>query len=198
MWWEYILLFMVMLLWPCFPPFFPEIDTLCYFLWLFLFLGVENVFIFHRIQWNWASSVKEYRLSCSIRSIFFIMAMNNVFFDVYLSSWWNCVDEFEFGTENMLSLKRFTRQKVKRLGLEAQVLKEKNIMKTISFWACMPKLLCTCFDQSYVGILLSTCLACLACLACPLSSILHVPLDESSARFFATSLVMALEDMHKV
>lgn len=33
----------------------------------------------------------------------------------------------------MLSLKRFTRQKVKRLGLEAQVLKEKNIMKTISF-----------------------------------------------------------------
>ncbi|CAK9329418.1 unnamed protein product [Citrullus colocynthis] len=92
----------------------------------------------------------------------------------------------------MLSLKRFTRQKVKSLGLEAQVLKKKNIMKTISSSACMPKLLFTCFDQSYVGILLNT------CLACPLSLILHAPLDECSARFFATSLVMALEDMHKL
>ncbi|XP_038878756.1 protein phosphatase 2C and cyclic nucleotide-binding/kinase domain-containing protein isoform X1 [Benincasa hispida] len=94
--------------------------------------------------------------------------------------------------ETMLSLKRFTRQKVKRLGLEAQVLKEKNLMKSISSSACVPQLLCTCFNQSHAGILLKT------CLACPLSSILHVPLDESSARFFAASLVMALEDLHKL
>ena len=100
--------------------------------------------------------------------------------------------EFEFEAETMLSLKRFTRQKVKRLGLEAQVLKEKNLMKTISSSACVPELLCTCFDQSHAGILLKT------CLACPLSSILHVPLDEFSARFFAASLIMALEDLHKV
>lgn len=92
----------------------------------------------------------------------------------------------------MLSLKRFTRQKVKRLGLEAQVLKEKNLMKSISPSACMPQFLCTCLDQSHAGILLKT------CLACPLSSILHVPLDESSACFCAASLVTALEDLHKV
>ncbi|KAE8647032.1 hypothetical protein Csa_022960 [Cucumis sativus] len=95
-------------------------------------------------------------------------------------------------TETMLSLKRFSRQKVKWLGLEAQVLKEKNLMKTISSSACVPELLCTCFDQSHAGILLKT------CLACPLSSILHVPLDEFSARFFAASLIMAMEDLHKI
>ncbi|XP_022929938.1 protein phosphatase 2C and cyclic nucleotide-binding/kinase domain-containing protein-like [Cucurbita moschata] len=95
-------------------------------------------------------------------------------------------------TESMLSLKRFTRQKVKRLGLEEQMLKEKNLMKTVSSSACVPQLLCTCSDQSHAGILLKT------CLACPFSSILHVPLDESSARFYAASLVIALEDLHKL
>ncbi|XP_022961292.1 protein phosphatase 2C and cyclic nucleotide-binding/kinase domain-containing protein-like isoform X1 [Cucurbita moschata] len=94
--------------------------------------------------------------------------------------------------ETMLSLKRFTRQKVKRLGLEAQVSKEKDLMKSISSSACVPQILCTCLDQSHAGILLKT------RLACPLSSILQVPLDESSARFFAASLVMAVEDLHKL
>ncbi|XP_023004729.1 protein phosphatase 2C and cyclic nucleotide-binding/kinase domain-containing protein-like isoform X2 [Cucurbita maxima] len=95
-------------------------------------------------------------------------------------------------TESMLSLERFTRQKVKRLGLEEQMLKEKNLMKTVSSSACVPQLLCTCLDQSHAGILLKT------CLACPFASILHVPLDESSARFYVASLVIALEDLHKL
>ncbi|KAK5824620.1 hypothetical protein PVK06_019401 [Gossypium arboreum] len=94
-------------------------------------------------------------------------------------------------TENMLSLKRFSKQKIKKLGKEAQVLKEKDLMKSMSSAACVPVVLCTCADQMHAAILLKT------CLACPLASILHTPLDEQSARFCAASIVTALEDLHE-
>ncbi|KAL5572619.1 hypothetical protein UlMin_022216 [Ulmus minor] len=94
-------------------------------------------------------------------------------------------------SENLVSLKRFSKQKVKRLGMEAQVLKEKNLMKSISPSAHVPQVLSTSVDQSHAGILLNT------CLACPLASILHTPLDEQSARFCAASVVNALEHLHK-
>lgn len=78
------------------------------------------------------------------------------------------------------------------MGKEAQVLKEKNLIKSLNPSACVPQVLCTCADRTHAGILLN------ACLACPLASILHTALDESSARFCAASVVIALEDLHKV
>lgn len=92
----------------------------------------------------------------------------------------------------MLSLKRFSKQRIKQFGKEAQVLKEKDLMKSLGQSTCMPQILCTCADETYVGILLNT------CLACSLASILHMPLDESSAQFCAASVVVALEELHKV
>ncbi|KAF2283025.1 hypothetical protein GH714_043392 [Hevea brasiliensis] len=94
-------------------------------------------------------------------------------------------------SENLLSLKRFSKQKIKRLGKEAQVLKEKNLIKSMNPSACVPQVLCTCADRTHAGILLN------ACLACPLASILHTALDEPSARYCAASVVIALEDLHK-
>ncbi|XP_059431761.1 protein phosphatase 2C and cyclic nucleotide-binding/kinase domain-containing protein [Corylus avellana] len=94
-------------------------------------------------------------------------------------------------SENLLSLKRFSKQKVKGIGKEAQVLKEKNLMKSLSPSACVPQVLCTCADQMHAGILLNT------CLACPLVSILHTPLNEPSARFCAAFVVTALGNLHK-
>ena len=58
--------------------------------------------------------------------------------------------------------------------------------------ACVPQVLCTIADQNHASILLNT------CLACPFASILHTPLDEPSARFCAASVVIALENLHKV
>ncbi|KAK4280922.1 hypothetical protein QN277_012474 [Acacia crassicarpa] len=95
-------------------------------------------------------------------------------------------------SENVLTLKRFSKQKVKRLGKEAQVLKEKNLIKGISSSACIPQVLSTCADRVYAGILLNT------CLACPLSYILTSPFGESSARYCAACVVTALEDLHKI
>ncbi|PIA64807.1 hypothetical protein AQUCO_00100346v1 [Aquilegia coerulea] len=95
------------------------------------------------------------------------------------------------GSGSMLSLKRFSKQKVKHLGKEAQVLKEKDLIKTLSASAFVPEVLCTCADQTHVGVLLIT------CLACPFASILHTPLDETSARFCAASIVIALQELHQ-
>lgn len=92
----------------------------------------------------------------------------------------------------MLSLKRFSKPKVKQLGKEIQVLKEKNLMTNISPLAFVPQILGTCADRLHAGILLNT------CLACPLASILNSPLDEPSAKFCAASVVAALEELHKV
>jgi hypothetical protein len=95
-------------------------------------------------------------------------------------------------SENLLSLKRFSKQKIKTLGKEEQVLKEKNLMKSLGASAFVPEVLCTCADRRHAAILLNT------CLACPLASILHTALDEPSARFCAATVVIALEDLHKV
>lgn len=95
-------------------------------------------------------------------------------------------------SENLLSLKRFSRQKVRKFGKEAQVLKEKDLIKSISPSACVPQVLSTCVDQTHAAILLNT------CIACPLASILRTPLDETSAQFCTASLIIALEDLHKV
>lgn len=95
--------------------------------------------------------------------------------------------------ENLLSLKRFSKLKIKGLGKEAQVLKEKNLIKALSpLSACVPQVLCTLADRMYAGILLNI------SLACPFASVLHTSLDEPSARFCAASVVIALEDLHKV
>ncbi|XP_057759820.1 protein phosphatase 2C and cyclic nucleotide-binding/kinase domain-containing protein isoform X1 [Arachis stenosperma] len=98
----------------------------------------------------------------------------------------------KFGeAENLLTLKRFSKPKVKRLGKEAQVLKEKDMMKGVSSSACIPQVLCTSADSIYAGIVLNT------LLACPLSSILSSPFGETAAQFCAASVVIALEDLHK-
>lgn len=94
-------------------------------------------------------------------------------------------------SEHMLTLKRFSKEKIKKFGKEEQVLKEKNLMQSISCAACVPQILSTCADQTHVGILLNT------RVSCTIASVLHSPLDEPSAQFCAASVVMALEDLHK-
>ncbi|XP_031094178.1 protein phosphatase 2C and cyclic nucleotide-binding/kinase domain-containing protein-like [Ipomoea triloba] len=94
-------------------------------------------------------------------------------------------------SDKLLTLKRFSKQAIKKLGKEDQVLKEKDLLKCMSPAACVPQVICTSADHTHAGILLDT------CLACSLSSILRNPLDEASARFCAASVVTALEDLHK-
>ncbi|XP_076887528.1 protein phosphatase 2C and cyclic nucleotide-binding/kinase domain-containing protein-like isoform X2 [Bidens hawaiensis] len=94
-------------------------------------------------------------------------------------------------SEHLFSLKRFSKQKLKKLGKEEQVLKEKQLFKEISASGGVPLVLSTCADRTHVGILLNT------IISCPIASILHSPLDEQSARFCAASVVVALEDLHK-
>ncbi|XP_042496355.1 protein phosphatase 2C and cyclic nucleotide-binding/kinase domain-containing protein isoform X2 [Macadamia integrifolia] len=95
------------------------------------------------------------------------------------------------GSEIMLSMKRFLKQRIKQLGKEQLVLKEKDLMKSLSPSLSVPQILCTCANLTHAGILLN------ATLACPLASILHSPLDETSARFCAVYVVIALEELHK-
>ncbi|KAL8206162.1 hypothetical protein R6Q57_009713 [Mikania cordata] len=94
-------------------------------------------------------------------------------------------------SEHLFSLKRFSKQKLKKLGKEEQVLKEKQLFKELSASSGVPQVLCTCADRTHVGILLNT------LVSCPIASILHSPLDEPSARFCAASVVVALEELHK-
>ncbi|XP_020574848.1 protein phosphatase 2C and cyclic nucleotide-binding/kinase domain-containing protein [Phalaenopsis equestris] len=95
------------------------------------------------------------------------------------------------GTDTVRTLKRFSKIKIKDLGKEEQVMKEKKILMSLNASASMPTVLSTCADQSHVGILLD------CFLVCTLSSVLTTPLDETSARFCAASLVIALEELHK-
>jgi hypothetical protein len=90
------------------------------------------------------------------------------------------------------TLKRFYIKRVKDLRKEVQVFDEKELMKSLSQSPCVPEVLCTCADQSYLGVLLN------CCLCCSLASILHTPLNESSAQFFAASVVVAIEELHQV
>ncbi|CAI9100405.1 OLC1v1037402C1 [Oldenlandia corymbosa var. corymbosa] len=93
--------------------------------------------------------------------------------------------------DKLLTLKRFSKQKIKRLGKQEQVLKEKNLMKYMSTSAGVPQVACTCADQTHAGILLHT------QLACSLTSIVNSPLEESCAQFCAASVIITLEDLHK-
>lgn len=95
------------------------------------------------------------------------------------------------GSDKIKSLKRFYIKRVKDLHKEAQVFEEKDLMKSLRQSPCVPEVLCTCADQSYLGILLN------CCLCCSLASILHTPLNESSAQFYAASVVVALEKLHQ-
>lgn len=110
--------------------------------------------------------------------------------NICTDKWLFC--ECEWLSENLLSLKRFSKQQIKSLGKEVQVLRERNLIKSVSPSACVPQILCTCADGMHAGILLNS------YLACPLASIIHTPLDEQSARFCAASIVAALEDLHQV
>ncbi|KAG8367369.1 hypothetical protein BUALT_Bualt16G0064900 [Buddleja alternifolia] len=94
-------------------------------------------------------------------------------------------------SEKFLSLKRFSKQKVKKLGKEALVLKERNLLKSINQSAFVPRVICTCADQTHAGILLDT------RIACSITSIIHNALDETSAQFCAASVVIAIEGLHK-
>lgn len=94
--------------------------------------------------------------------------------------------------DKVVCLKRFSRKKIKELGKETQVLKEKNLFKNLSDTSCTPQVLSTCTDQFYLGILLN------CHLACSFGSILYTPLDESCARFYAASVVVTLEELHQV
>ncbi|EES04932.1 protein phosphatase 2C and cyclic nucleotide-binding/kinase domain-containing protein [Sorghum bicolor] len=95
------------------------------------------------------------------------------------------------GSDKIRSLKRFYIKRVQDLHKEVQVFEEKDLMKSLSKSTCVPEVLSTCADQSYLGIVLN------CCLCCSLASILHTPLNESSAKFFAASVVVALEELHQ-
>ncbi|EYU30730.1 hypothetical protein ABFS82_11G051800 [Erythranthe guttata] len=94
-------------------------------------------------------------------------------------------------SENLLSLKRFSKQKVKKLGKEELVLKEKKLLSSVSQSPFVPRVICTCADQSYAAVLLDT------RVACSMTPIIHNALDETSAQFCAASVVIALEGLHK-
>ncbi|GAA0174693.1 non-receptor serine/threonine protein kinase [Lithospermum erythrorhizon] len=94
-------------------------------------------------------------------------------------------------SDNLLSLKRFPKQKIKSLNSEAQVLKEKNLIKIMSSSTCVPRVLCTCANETHAGILFDT------RICCTVASILHSPLHEPSAQFCAAYVVTALEEVHK-
>ncbi|XP_042461506.1 protein phosphatase 2C and cyclic nucleotide-binding/kinase domain-containing protein-like isoform X1 [Zingiber officinale] len=93
-------------------------------------------------------------------------------------------------SDTMRSLKMFSTRKIKDLGKEECVLKERELLKSLSLLTFVPKVLCTCADDSHVGILLD------CCLACPLASVINTPLDEQSAQYFAASVIVALEELH--
>ncbi|KAL8498286.1 hypothetical protein ACS0TY_021566 [Phlomoides rotata] len=95
-------------------------------------------------------------------------------------------------SENLLSLKRYSKRKVKELGKADLVQKEKNLLKSIHQSVFVPRVICTSADESYAGLLLDT------RIACSLTSIIHTPLDETSAKFCAASVVIALEGLHKI
>lgn len=65
-------------------------------------------------------------------------------------------------------------------------------MKIMNPSAFVPRIMYTSVDKTDACILLNT------CLACSLGSILHKPLDDTSAKFIATCVVIALENLHEV
>lgn len=95
-------------------------------------------------------------------------------------------------TEQVISMKRYARRKVQLLGREAQILNERSLIQSLSPSVYVPQVLCTRGSKDYAAVLLNT------RLAAPLALILLTPLDESTARFVAASVVLALDFLHKV
>lgn len=92
----------------------------------------------------------------------------------------------------VVSMKRYWKRRLKLLGREAQALQEKTLIRHLRPSLFVPQVLSTCADMEHAAIVLNT------RLVGPLSLVLHAPLDESSARFLAASVVLALDLLHKV
>eukprot|EP00249_Psilotum_nudum_P021665 c28194_g2_i1 orf=785-4045(-) len=95
------------------------------------------------------------------------------------------------GSDTIVGMKRYAKQKVNLLGQEAQVLREKYIIQRLRPSPFVPQVLHICSDEKHAAILLNT------FLVGPLALVLHAPLDEDSTRFMASSAVLALELLHK-
>lgn len=95
------------------------------------------------------------------------------------------------GSNTVVSMKRYSKRKLKLLGREAQVLQEKALIRHLHPSLFVPQVISTCADTEHAAIVLNT------CLVGPLSLVLCAPLDECSARFIAASAVLALDLLHK-
>jgi cGMP-dependent protein kinase 2 len=93
--------------------------------------------------------------------------------------------------EDILSMKRYQRRKVQRLGREGQVLLERSFFKHLRPSPFVPHLLATPIDSDSVALVLN------CVLAGPLELLLRSPLDEHSARFIAANVILAIELLHK-
>ncbi|CAM6041364.1 unnamed protein product [Sphagnum compactum] len=92
---------------------------------------------------------------------------------------------------DVISMKRYQRRKVQRLGRENQVLLERALFENLRPSPYVPHLLATPISSDSVALVLN------CVLAGPLDTVLHSPLDEDSARFIAASVVLAIELLHK-
>ncbi len=95
-------------------------------------------------------------------------------------------------TGDVISMKRYQRRKVQRLGHENQVLLERALFENLRPSPYVPHLLATPISSDSVALVLN------CVLAGPLDIVLHSPLDEDSTRFIAASVVLAIELLHKV
>lgn len=94
--------------------------------------------------------------------------------------------------DDVISMKRYQRRKVQRLGREGQVLLERTLFKQLRPSPFVPHLLATPIDSDNVALVLN------CVLAGPLELLLRSPLDENSARFLVANVVLAVELLHKV
>lgn len=94
--------------------------------------------------------------------------------------------------DDIVSMKRYQRRKVQRLGREGQVLLERSLFKQLRPSPFVPHLLATPIDSDSVALVLN------CVLAGPLDLLLRSPLDENSARYLVANVVLAIELLHKV
>lgn len=94
-------------------------------------------------------------------------------------------------SDDVISMKRYQRRKVQRLGREGQVLLERTLFKQLRPSPFVPHLLATPIDSDNVALVLN------CVLAGPLELLLRSPLDENSARFLVANVVLAVELLHK-
>lgn len=156
---------------------------------------MEDGHICNWLQWNRSCIFDGLRFVYIITNVLITSLIFDHIFNMFTIGWviiHGMISCIWLVSDSIRSLKRFSKKKIKELEKEAQVMKERDIMKSLVPSACLPRVLCTCADLSFVGILLN------CCLTCPLASILHTPLDESSAKFLAAAVILALEDLHKV